>query len=125
MQNPISFYLDMVDGAAFDQAESGEPVGQYDAPWTPMFVPWLVGAPVLAVTPTSSIAWLIVAGVTLAASAACWIAVWRFYMKRVYAYRRPLGTERERPDRRLTVLILAATVLALLYVFWQAFSTSD
>ena len=33
-------------------------------------------------------------------------------MKRVYAYRQQLGTERERPDRRLTVLILVATGLA-------------
>lgn len=124
MRNPISFYLDFVDGAAFDQAESGEPVGQYDAPFTAFFVPWLVGVPLLAITPTSSIAWVIIAGLTLAASAICWIAVWRFYMKRVHAYRHQLGSERERPDGRLTVLILVATLLGLAYAFWQAFSPS-
>jgi hypothetical protein len=122
VQNPISFYLDMVDGAAFDQAESGEPVGQYDAPFTPLFVPWLVGVPLLALTPTSSIAWIIIAGLTLAASALCWVAVWRFYMRRVYAHRQQLGTERERPDRRLTALILGATALCLGYAIWRTFS---
>ena len=121
MQNPISLYLDTVDGAAFDQAESGEPVGQYDAPFAPLFAPWLVGVPLLALTPTTSIAWVIVAALTMAASALCWIAIWRFYMKRVYAYRQQLGTERERPDLRLTVLILVATGSALTYAFWQAF----
>lgn len=124
VQNPISFYLDLVDRAAFLKAESRQPVGQFDTPFTPLFAPSLLGVPLLALTPTSSIAWDIIAGLTLATSFVCWVAVAMFYMKRVYAYREQLGIKIDPPDRRLAVVILMGVGLAFAYAFWQVFSPS-
>jgi hypothetical protein len=92
VRNPVGLYLDYIDGTAFDLAESGMSISAWDPPRAPFAVPVLLGYPLIRLAPTTGVAWAILA-VTTAVAIVCWVTVFRFYLKRVYAYRRQLGTD--------------------------------
>jgi hypothetical protein len=91
--NPLSFYLDTVDTSAFDKAQSGQPIGQYDAPFLPLIMPWVIGGPVLAFAHLSEVINFVIIVVCMAASMCCWAAGTIFYYRRVKRHRVELGIE--------------------------------
>jgi len=86
--NPLSFYLDTLDTSAFEKAESGGAIGQYDAPFLPLIAPWLIAGPVLALAPLSSKGQLVVFVTSLVISFTLWVSAALFYYRRVQKYRR-------------------------------------
>ena len=88
MRSPARFYTELVDGAAFDKAESGERVTQYDVPVAPLLFPWVVAGPALALLRLNDFWSTIVFSTGLAASVGSWAAFALFYYRRVQHYRR-------------------------------------
>ncbi len=119
MRNPVSFYLDLLDGAASDIAEKGEAVGPYDMPLMPLLAPWVVGVPVLAFTPRASDLWIVICAITTVISILCCTAALRFFYRRVYFYRGQFGTERLPTDRRIIWIILLGVAFAIGLDLWR------
>ena len=94
MRGPLGFYVELVDGAAFDKAESGETIGQFGAPILPLLFPWVLGGPALAFLRLSKNWSDVVFGATIAASIVCWCGFAFFYYRQVQRYRKQLGTDR-------------------------------
>lgn len=113
MRNPVKWYLELVDGDAFDKAQSGNPVSQYEAPFLPLLFPWLIGGPLLPLLPPSSRWGIAVFGTTFALSVLCWGAVAWFWYRRVEIYRDEKGVKIERRPYAFVLLIGIALAVSI------------
>jgi hypothetical protein len=113
--NPVRFYLDLLDGDAFDTAESGD--WAWPLPALPLLIPWLLGGPLLALLPSHSRWSFPVFAVTAAASVMSFAAVGWFWLRRVEFHRRELEVVVEQPPKTLGYVILAAVALVSVAVF--------
>ena len=94
--NPLSFYLDAVDTSAWEKAESGGSIGQYDAPFMPLLAPWIIVGPILAFVALSPSAQTLVLLACMVASFALYGGVALYYYRRVQHHRRSRGTNNGR-----------------------------
>ena len=93
MGNPFRFYIELVDGSAFDKAESGQKLSQFDVPVLPLLFPWVGAAPMLAFLSLSPSWQTAVFTAGCASSVACWSGFAIFYYRRVRYYRGEFGAD--------------------------------
>jgi hypothetical protein len=94
MTNPITVYIDSVDVAAYDKAQSGKTIyPKTDYPFFPIIAPWLIGGPLLAFLPSGGIWAMCVGSITLMLSIGGYAGFGIFFTRRVLRYRRELGVE--------------------------------
>lgn len=93
--NPLRSYLDAVDTSAFEKAESGGSIGQFDAPLLPLVAPWIMSGPVLALVRLSSDEQFAVFVASMVMSFTLWASAAWFYYRRVTKYRHTRPVSRE------------------------------
>lgn len=99
MANPIAFYIETLDTAAFNKAESGRMISQHDVPLLPTIAPWFVVGPIVALIGSENmVAGLLIMG-GLILSVVGNVLTTLFYYRRVKTYRQQIavGTRRDGP----------------------------